>query len=318
MEDNTPAFDPRTIGQITRDEFLVTYEIRRRLTVRTAYAECPVTLIGTNSLYPALTGYPMLNGGFFTDSAEREKNKEAVLNSAAALLLFGPGNAAGRTLTIEGAPWLVTGVMEDGDADNARVYIPARISGDGPRALLVLLNAAAGFDAAHVKNTFKPLGIHETSYHFYDLSRALRVYGERFALALRVFICALFCVFVRRQTVPLKALVLTIKNRLKQNYPGELIRKGLGGQNGKLIRFTLTILGLLGGGVFCFTLLRQGLTICLGWADMPSIAILGKGDFPAISAPLLDYYYLDALLFALCLMASVSVPLFKNSGTLKG
>ncbi|MDR0400333.1 MAG: ABC transporter permease, partial [Treponema sp.] len=151
LEAGSPALDPQKLRRIVEEEFLLTYEVRRRIQARTAAAVCPATLIGTNSLYPALTLHPMLRGGFFTGRAEKGKNREAVLNRAAAFRIFGSDAVAGRTLTIEDAPWLVTGVMDDGEEDSPRVYIPAAAAGEGPRSLLVLLGG--GVDAAQVKNT---------------------------------------------------------------------------------------------------------------------------------------------------------------------
>jgi hypothetical protein len=318
VEDGSVAFDLQRLSTIAGDEFLLTYEVRRRIQVKTAYAEYPVTVIGTNSLYPSLTAFPMLRGGFFTGAAEREKNREAVLNRAAAFRLFGSENIAGRTLTMEGIPWLVTGVMDDGDKDNPRVYVPAVIAGEGPRSLLVLLNGAGNVDAAHIKNTLMSLGANGASHVFFDLSAAVRLYGDRFTLALRIFICALFCIAARKQTAVLKALVLALIKRLKHAYTGELFRRDLRKHAGKLARFTFAALALSGGSAVCFILLLQCLTICLRWADMPSLTlILGKGDFPAIGAPLLDWYYPDTLVFALCLITSGLIPLSRFRGLKK-
>jgi hypothetical protein len=210
-----------------------------------------------------------------------------------------------------GVPWLVTGIMDDGEEDTPRVYVPAAVNGEGPRALLVLLNG--GVDPVQVKNVLMPLGVHETSHLFFDLSGVLRLYGERFGLALRFFICVLFFIIARRQTVLLKTLVSAFKGRLKKEYIGELIRKDRGKKAGRILRFTLTVLGLSGGAFFCLTLLLQSLTICLGWGDMPSPAVvLGKGDFPALGAPLLNYYYPDTLLFILGLTFTALMPFFST------
>jgi hypothetical protein len=307
VEGGSGVLDPQKLRRVAEEEFLLTYEVRQRLQVWTAYAECPVTLIGTNSLYPALMAYPMLRGGFFTGASEKGRNREAVLNRAAAFRLFGGEAIEGRTIAMEGVPWLVTGVMDDGEEESPRMYVPAASAGEGPRSLLILLGG--GVDAAHVKNTLMPLGISETSHVFFDLSRAIRLYGERFALALRVFICALFLTLARNRAPALKARVSAFRARLKYAYAGELIVIVLREHTGKLFRFALTVLGLAGGAVFCLSLLPQIPALLLKWKDMPSLAaILGKGDFPALSAPLLDYYYPDTLGFALCLGISVLMP----------
>jgi hypothetical protein len=251
----------------------------------------------------------MLRGSFFTAAAEKGKNKETVLNSAAAFRLFGSDTIAGRTLTIGGASWLVTGVIEDGEEDTPQVYIPTAVGGEGPRSLLILLDG--GLDAAHVKNILMPLGVNETSHRFFDLSARVRLYGERFTLALQVFVCALFCIFARRQIAFLKALVPAFKTRLKQAYIGELIRRIRREQAGKLFRFALAVLGLAGGAAFCFSLLPQMLAVCLGWGTSLTL-VPGKGDFPAIGAPLCDWYYPDTLVFALCLTLSGFIPLFES------
>jgi hypothetical protein len=297
-EGSTSVFDRQKIGQIAEDEFLLTYEIRRQVSVRTVYAEYPVTVIGTNSLFPLLTAYPMVGGSFFTKIAEEGKIKQAVLNSAAAFRLFGSDNIAGRTLAIAGTPWLVTGVIDDGTADTPHVYIPASTGGEDPRSLLVLLRGGRDIDTVYVKNILKPLGIQETSHLFFDLSGAVGLYEERFTLALRVFICALLCIFIRRQGAIFRIRVLAFKNRLKQKYIGELIREA-GGQFAGLI---LPALALSGGAALCVILLLQIPALCLGWGDMPSLTgIFGQGDFPDLIAPLRGCYYPDAVLFALSL-----------------
>jgi hypothetical protein len=275
IADNTPAFDLAVLDRLGRDGILLTYEIRRAVTVRTAYASLPVTLAAVNHAYPALTGFRVPDAGFFTHAAERAGNREAVLNRAAARLLYGSGSPAGTVLGITDVPYLVVGVLEDGEGDAPRVYIPARADAEGPAALLVLLDPAAGLDAGAVKDALRARGIAETSYHFYDFSRALRVYGERLGFALRVFACGLIAAALR-----------ALRRRL----------------------------ALIGGAAVCLGLLRQCLLIFLGWAELPPAAVPAGGDFPALTGAFVGWYYAGMGVFVLCLIACVFMAFFESSG----
>jgi hypothetical protein len=295
IEDQAAALDPQKTEEIAGDEFLLTYEIRRQVSVSTAYGEHRITAIGTNSVYPFLMSYPLLRGSFFTKAAAEGKRREAVLNEAAAYRIFGAANIAGGTLRIDGALWLVTGLIDDGDEDNPQVYIPAPIRGEGPQSLLVLLNGGKGIDAPYVKQALRSLGITEREWRFFDLSAAAGLYEERFILALWSFICLCFAIFAGGRISALKAAFSDLRRRLKEKYPGELIREN----RQSIILMALTVFALAGGTAFCFSRILKMAAVCLDWQDLPPLReLILKGGFIAKTAPLWDYYYPDILLLA--------------------
>jgi len=188
-----------------RDEYstLITYEIRRQSSARAIRQGHAMTVIGTNSVYASVMGYPVTDGGFFTKDAYRSGAREAVLNELAASALFGGGRLYGSPFYLNGELWTVVGVVAD-DGGSENIYVPAtsefigggsNASGQEARAgsLMVLLKGYGAAEAAAVINNLKDLGVTENAYTFKRLGKAVASLDEmadaalRFALALLLF-----------------------------------------------------------------------------------------------------------------------------------
>ncbi|GHT59580.1 hypothetical protein FACS1894109_15780 [Spirochaetia bacterium] len=134
-----------------------------------------------------------------------------------------------------------------------------------------MLAPARGITAAYATNVLKTLGIHEGNYRIINAGVLSRIYHERVYAALMVLCCVLLiCRFPR---------VLSKMN---------------------------ICIGIMGAAIVLI-LLRQILTICLGWRDAVSFGGLIQNEFLLKTAPLRNYYQWDAVLFAVFLFLAVSI-----------
>ncbi|MDR0669702.1 MAG: ABC transporter permease [Treponema sp.] len=272
------VFDRQKLERLNGEGLLVTYEVRRRIRASTGFAACPLTVIGTNSLYPRLIPCPPEWGSFFTAAAENAKNRHAVLNRTAAARLFGALPAGGGSVRMEGELWLVCGVVNDGEDESPRIYVPASIRGEGPRSLLVWSG-----DQARVENALKSLGA--ANHRLFDLSQAR---GLRLGIALRLLLCALSAVFARRclrdsRTVP----------RTPARSPGGTVRF-----------FARRIPGLALLCALCLHLARWILEACLRLRDLPSPQrVVSSVEFPALLTTLRTHDRAEFAAFVLFLAA---------------
>jgi hypothetical protein len=191
---------------------LVAYEVRKPGTVQALNRSCAVTLIGTNSVYADVLGRPVTDGGFFTKAAYDAGSRVAVLNGEAAFEIFGGGHVAGTTFRIGGELWTVVGVISDGDAEGANVYVPAsaeliagggsdgsEIGGDGadaaPLALMALMNGNDGGSAGAAAAALKDIGVADTGYDLKRLGKAIAALSEMWGVAWRFALCLLLGAF---------------------------------------------------------------------------------------------------------------------------
>ncbi|MCL2121622.1 MAG: ABC transporter permease, partial [Clostridiales bacterium] len=122
------SLDTQQIEEFCEEEFLVTYEIERQTSAEVHRYHLPLTQVATNSCYAQVLGYRTLSGGFFSAAAFKAGYREVVLNGSAAFQLFGGYQIIGLPLQMDGASWLVAGVIDDGRGeDDPRVYVPASV-----------------------------------------------------------------------------------------------------------------------------------------------------------------------------------------------
>ncbi|MDR2483491.1 MAG: ABC transporter permease, partial [Treponema sp.] len=178
-EPGAPRLDVTSIEQFCKDTFLLTYEVPEAARLSLAQAEYPVTLIGTNSAYPHVMGFPLAAGAFFSRAAWEGKRRLAVFNEQAAFTLFGSTAIAGNRFRLRGETWLVSGVIRDGDDENCRVYVPSSARGREVLALAALLNPSGGITEAAAKSRLKALGVREGNFAFYHLGDQERLLWER-------------------------------------------------------------------------------------------------------------------------------------------
>lgn len=285
------GLDTASLEQFCEDEFLLTYEIRQEKNARAINSGNTVTVTGTNSCYQSVLGYVMTDGGFFTKAAWEAKERHAVLNETAAFRLFGSWNISGKTLRIDGETWLVTGVIRDGDEDNANIYAPSGVTGGRPQSVMAL--TGGGVTATYAKNALKSLGIHDAAYEFYDLSKLASLYGGRFAAAWKsaAFLTAVIVTVMAALGTASRSRA--IKARLKDQYLTELAAKN----RRDLLKTAGWALLAITGAATALVLSVQILEACLGWTGLAQVDAT-VSDFAQRLKWLRDYHAAGIILFA--------------------
>lgn len=299
LKPGTAGPDTENLEQFCEDEFLVTYEIRQEKTARAINSGHPVTVIGTNACYQNVLNYAMLDGGFFTKTAWDANSRHAVLNETAAFKLFGSKNISGKTMRIGEETWLVTGVIQDGDEDNANVYVPSGATGGRPQSLMALLGG--GVTEAYAKTALKSLGIHDNAYKFYNLSKLASMYGERFDVAWKTAAMLLAVFIAVRSALNVSKRLRSMKKLLNNQYLTELAAS----RRADMVKAAGMIILLVACIAASLVLSVQILDICLGWLKLPS-EIGTAYDFALKVQWLRDYHQVGIAIFAAFLCAAVS------------
>ena len=181
---------------------LVTYEIRRQASAYAVRESHRMNVVGTNSAYAAVMGYPVIDGGFFTKDAFLIGAKEAVLNERAAFTLFGGRRLSGSSFSLNDEIWTVVGIVLDEDAENDNIYVPASselvLAGGASisaSSLMVLQSGYSGAEASITSAKLKDLGAGETSHSFKNLGKTVAAFDEMAAVATRFALTLLLCLF---------------------------------------------------------------------------------------------------------------------------
>ena len=293
-----PGLSPQQAEDFCRDEFLLTYEIERQTIAQAHNYRLPTTLIGTNSYYGQILGYRQLAGGFFSAAAFKAQNREAVLNRAAAFQLFGANEVIGQTLKLEGASWLIVGVLDDGDDQNPRVYVPASVSGGNIDSLLVLLDDKT-VNADYAINGLKQLGVYDRNYTIVNLATAAAVFGQRLRVGLYTALILVLLLLLKKGAGRLNVSLPLYRAQLKQVYFRELLA-AQGADLAKTAMLTIAMLGALAALIY---LALQILAICLGWPGLlPPGHAWALGSFAGKLAWLHKWRLPGTALFALLLL----------------
>jgi hypothetical protein len=271
---HAPEIDLQKIERFCDEHFPLTYEIPEPEKALVLGAEYPLTLIGTNSRYPRILGYSMAEGSFFSEQAWKGAERQAVLNGKAAFDLFGSIRAAGSRgnlrLKIGDATWIVTGVINDGDDENRRIYVPAPVRGGKAVSLLARTDAAGESGISYLRDSLKSLGVYEGGFVFFDLGAEIRFLWERAALALMLLSCLLPAFLLPLALGTCRAAFSRLRRELKKRYLPELFCSG--GLTPLKFLFSLPALPACAGAIIF--LLLHILSICLPWQDLPSLGSL--------------------------------------------
>lgn len=288
------GLNPERLEELSEEEFLLTYEIKQPATAQAISSKHSVTLTGTNQNYAYIMGYPVLDGGFFTKSAWDAKNKHAVLNETAAFKIFGSRRISGQILQLEGEPWVIAGVVQDNDTENANVYAPSSVSGGQTGALMVLTDDG-DVSEAYVKNTLKGVGIHENSYDFIYLSKSASAFGERFSVAWKSALFILILLFILKTGGGIIQKLRFYRNRLREIYFKELLVY----HRADIAKAAAMLIFLISGAAAILLLSLNIFETCLTWQEIiPVTGKLTAGDFGERLVWLRDYYWVDVALFA--------------------
>jgi hypothetical protein len=305
-----PGLTPDRLEDFIEEEFLLTYEIPKPGAVQAVNKRHTVTAIGTNSHYVGLLGYANLDGGFFTGLAMETKQRHAVLNETAAFQIFGGVRITGQSLKLDGDSWIITGVIQDGDTENANLYIPSSVSGGQAQSVIALLDGT--ITEAYAKNALKSIGIHDSGFDFINLSRSAGIFTECFAVVLKAALSALLLTLAARARAGLLGRLRFLRSKLGEFYFRELATR-------YWADFLKSAAGLLlfAGGVAAMLLLSlQVLETCLAWQEVTWITgELVVGDFGQKLIWLRNMQPLCFLLFAACISgiaASLILSLFRR------
>lgn len=211
------GFTSQELEQFIKEEFMLTYEIYEQRQVKVSNLSYQGQIIGTNSQYAQILGYPLLSGGFFSQTAFDEHRRQLVLNKTAAYNWFGNGTCSGSTMEIDSQIWMVTGVIDDGNKKEARVYIPASLSEGQTQTLMVLLDELT-VSEAYASSALKKLGIQDEGYSSIHLAQLAESFGERLWVSCRVIIVITLMLFLYFSIQRLRKVWRLLREELKDYY----------------------------------------------------------------------------------------------------
>lgn len=307
-----PAYTYQKVEELCEEEFLLTYETRRQARVQAIQSEHTVILISTNSCYPQIMNYLMVDGSFFTKSAWKAGNRHVVLNETAAFQLFGSVCPSGNRIKTAGETWIVTGVMEDHDEDNANLYIPSSIGDTQIGALMVLTGSGIGKE--YVKSKLKQLDIYDMQYEITDLSAYSDALLQRFRTALIIALCIMIISFICYGITMLRQYFFDCKIKMERYYFHELFKEN----EREFIKMAGIILSIFAGTVMLPVLSVQILADCLSWQEL-SLSALKTEEFAGIMLLQRNCYIAANSLFYLLLAVYagiiIRVLFFRNRHT---
>ena len=88
--------------------------------IKAIHGNHTVNLRGTNYSYPFVLNYNLVNGGFFTKSAQEQGSKVVVLNEIAAFELFGGNDCIRNEIIVDN---LIYTVKLNIKIENKNIYI---------------------------------------------------------------------------------------------------------------------------------------------------------------------------------------------------
>lgn len=287
---------PSTAERLRRDEgLMLTYEISRHTMVDAINSTHTATLVGTNSTYLDITGYHLISGGFFTQSAWDGRNRFAALNESAAFTMFGGTSIDGQTINIDGQPWIITGVIDDGQEDS-RLFVPSSVSGGYIRSLMVRMGGGIGQD--YVVNVLAGFGIRDGDYAFINLSAAAGTIGERFTAAWKVAACLAFILIGIKGLAKLAKAYNILKQETDNYYLGELLIY----RRADIAKAGVIVVLLLGGIASTLSLLLRIMATVLRWQDMSLPVWYPGADFAYMLSWLRDIHTASVWVFGTYLL----------------
>ena len=183
----------KQLDELIEDEFLLTYEIICEESVKALNTSHLIEIKETNHAYASVLAYPVLDGSFFTEAAQKEKNRHAVLNEQAAHKLFGSVKATGNRISIKNETWIIVGVIRDAGDELAIIYIPR--TDDNARVNTIMALMSVSHTEAYLKSALKAVGIRDTAYEFISLAALAGAFNERFSVAALSLLFAVLFLF---------------------------------------------------------------------------------------------------------------------------
>lgn len=287
-----PSYNLKEIEKLTGDDILITYEIKNSAQVQAAGTHRTVTLIGTNSSYLRILGLQTIAGRFLADDTWRMGNRHAVLNQTAAFYLFGGNHIIGNTFKMNDELWMVAGIIEDADEDQAIVYVSFEMTTGSPEVLLV----KSGKRVGEVQNSLVKIGAHESNSKVINVAAISRFFGQQLAAAAYIGICLGLLLLMRRVAAGGMALYREISSRSQTLYLMPLLKESRKELSRLVFHGLALILILLG---FSYTS-REILKLVLSWSDVVQAFGYLSGSYTHERIRwLLQTFYCGILLFGI-------------------
>lgn len=188
------------LEQLNEENFLLTYEINKEEKIKALNLKHSVVLKGTNYTYPYITGYSLVKGSFFTQLAQKQKNKSVVLNELTAFELFGNYDIVGNNIFLHNEPYTIVGVISDEDRENKNIYIPITLLSDKPTTFLTFIDSDNGVTEEYIKNEFKEAGVTDSGHDFVNFKEITRVIQEQAIISLLSTICVIL-IFILKSSI---------------------------------------------------------------------------------------------------------------------
>jgi frataxin-like iron-binding protein CyaY len=240
-------------------------------------------------------GLPIPEGSFLSNQAWTGKQRHAVLNEKAAFTIFGSSKISGNRFRLRNETWIVTGVINDGDEDRSRVYVPSSIRGGEASALALM--STGNLDEAYIKNSVKTLGIRDGNFYYINLQTLCRLLWERAGIIPLLFFAFLFLSLLRPLIGRFREAWFTFKQELSLHYPGEIFQKS----RKSVLMLVLFFLGLLFFPVLALLLFLYLASVCLPWQDIPSLTSLNLDLFYPHLVRIRNFEFISRIFFVLSL-----------------
>lgn len=258
---NVPGVGIDKIEEINEENFLLTYEMNYDENVKSINSEHSVVLKGTNFTFPYITGYNLVEGSFFTQLAQEQKNRTVVLNELAAFELFGSFNIVGNTILFSDESYTIAGVINDEDKENKNVYIPITTLNNKPTTLLTSIDIENGITEEYVKNELKEVGITDVSHDFLNTNDIRSIIQEQAIVAILSVICIILILALKYSIKKFVNSYKTLKDLLVEYYFKDIIQNKLDGLYHLLIRAFCVVISILIIGILIFNIFK----ICISW-----------------------------------------------------
>lgn len=252
---------------------------------------------------PQCDGAAMISGGFWPNEAWNTGSRYIVLNEPMAFRLFGGGDITGNTVEIDGAIYLVTGVVLDGKKKEPAAYVPSSVLHESPEVLMVKTGEGSGA----MISSLRRLGIYETNSRVIDVYAVSQIFWQLSLVSVCFIIALSVTLFIRSKLKELGILYNVLKQRYQTMYPAELIRES----RRELKRIASLGSTVILGTTFLLLLARQILWMALGWKEtMDDIKYLSDYFFQdkmqwlmryLISGPVLFLVFMTAVFLMLAL-----------------
>ena len=309
---SSPKINVADIEEFCKSDFLLTYEMPYPERINTSHAAFPVTLIGTNSSYPQLLKYLVVEGSFFSSQAWAGKLRHAVLNESAAFTLFGSISVTGNFFRIRNDTWIVTGVIRDEKEDN-RIYVPSSVRGGAAEAFAMMTSSA--YDETLMKNSLRSLRIRDENFEFINFNTRIRLLWDRIIVLLLGFFGLLLLVFLK----PLFNIFRKNWKILKAEHEKSYAREILGNNRRLIFNNILPLSGLIVFPLISLFLFNSIAAICLPWQDISSLGRMDMIYFNSHLEHIRVLQLVSGIIFIVSIVAAVILILtiYKRNSTLK-